>query len=86
VWAASYAQRGAFVGDGVACGEDDVIAWIADMGWMLGPLLIVGGLKLGATVVMVEGMPTHPTPDQLRQIVGRHGLAIQDIAPTAARA
>src|SRR3954452_17203346 len=48
--------------------SDDVISWIADMGWMLGPLLIMGGLQLGATVVMVEGVPTHPTPDRLWQI------------------
>jgi acetyl-CoA synthetase len=66
--------------------EDDVIAWIADMGWMLGPLLIMGGLQLGATVVMVEGVPTQPTPDRLWQIAGRHGVTLQGIAPTAARA
>ena len=35
--------------------EDDVVAWIADMGWMLGPLLILGGLQLGATVVLIGG-------------------------------
>jgi acetyl-CoA synthetase len=66
--------------------DDDVIAWIADIGWMLGPLLIIGGLQLGATVVMVEGVPTYPTPDRLWQIAGRHGVTFQGIAPTAARA
>jgi acetyl-CoA synthetase len=66
--------------------DDDVIAWIADMGWMLGPLLIMGGLQLGATVVMVEGVPTHPTADRLWEIAGRHHVTFQGIAPTAARA
>jgi acetyl-CoA synthetase len=66
--------------------DDDVIAWIADMGWMLGPLLIMGGLQLGATVVMVEGVPTHPTTDRLWDIARRHGVTFQGIAPTAARA
>lgn len=66
--------------------DDDVIAWIADMGWMLGPLLIMGGLQLGATVVMVEGVPTYPEHDRLWQIAGRHGVTVQGIAPTAARA
>jgi acetyl-CoA synthetase len=66
--------------------EDDVIAWIADMGWMLGPLLIMGGLQLGATLVMVEGVPTHPTPDRIWDIARRHGVTFQGIAPTAARA
>ncbi|PWI08922.1 acyl-CoA synthetase [Streptomyces sp. NWU339] len=66
--------------------EDDVIAWIADMGWMLGPLLIMGGLQLGATVVFTEGVPTHPGPDRLWDIARRNGVTFQGIAPTAARA
>lgn len=66
--------------------DDDVIAWIADMGWMLGPLLIVGGLQLGATLVMTEGVPTYPTPERLWEIVARNGVTLQGIAPTAARA
>ncbi|MDT3444913.1 MULTISPECIES: AMP-binding protein [unclassified Pseudofrankia] len=66
--------------------DDDVVAWIADMGWMLGPLLLMGGLQLGATVVMIEGVPTYPTPDRLWQIAGRHGVTILGVAPTAARA
>jgi acetyl-CoA synthetase len=65
--------------------EDDVIAWIADMGWMLGPLLIMGGLQLGATIVLVEGLPHHPGPQRLWEIVERHGVTFQGIAPTAAR-
>ncbi|MFF1919773.1 AMP-binding protein [Streptomyces sp. NPDC058221] len=66
--------------------EDDVIAWIADMGWMLGPLLIMGGLQLGATVVFTEGVPTHPGPDRLWDIARRNNVTFQGIAPTAARA
>jgi acetyl-CoA synthetase len=66
--------------------EDDVIAWIADMGWMLGPLLIMGGLQLGATIVLTEGVPTHPTPQRLWDIATRNGVTFQGIAPTAARA
>lgn len=65
--------------------EDDVIAWIADMGWMLGPLLIMGGLQLGATIVLVEGLPHHPDPQRLWAIAERHGVTFQGIAPTAAR-
>ena len=65
---------------------DDVIAWIADMGWMLGPLLIMGGLQLGATIVLTEGVPDHPTPRRLWEIADRNGVTVQGIAPTAARA
>ncbi len=70
---------------GFDLGEDDVIAWIADMGWMLGPLLVMGGLQIGATIVLVEGVPHHPTPQRIWQIVERHGVTFQGIAPTAAR-
>jgi acetyl-CoA synthetase len=65
---------------------DDVIAWIADMGWMLGPLLIMGGLQLGATIVLTEGVPDYPTPRRLWEIADRNGVTVQGIAPTAARA
>jgi len=65
--------------------DDDVIAWIADMGWMLGPLLIMGGLQLGATIVLVEGLPHHPDPQRIWSIAERHGVTFQGIAPTAAR-
>jgi acetyl-CoA synthetase len=65
--------------------QEDVIAWIADMGWMLGPLLIMGGLQIGATIVLVEGVPHHPTPQRIWEIVERHGVTFQGIAPTAAR-
>ena len=65
---------------------DDVIAWIADMGWMLGPLLIMGGLQLGATIVLTEGVPDYPAPGRLWEIVERNGVTLQGIAPTAARA
>lgn len=66
--------------------EGDVIGWIADMGWMLGPLLIMGGLQLGATIVLTEGTPTHPSPDRLWDIAERNRVTFQGIAPTAARA
>ncbi|MEV6362354.1 AMP-binding protein [Nocardia asteroides] len=65
--------------------DDDVIAWIADMGWLLGPLLIVAGLQLGATVVFTEGVPDHPDANRLWDIVARNGVTFQGIAPTAAR-
>ncbi|MGX7724833.1 AMP-binding protein [Rhodococcus pyridinivorans] len=66
--------------------DDDVVAWIADMGWMLGPMLIVGGLQVGATLVLTEGVPTYPTNSRLFDIIERNRVTFQGIAPTAARA
>ena len=66
--------------------DDDVVAWISDIGWMLGPLLILGVLQLGATLVLTEGVPNHPTPDRLWDVANRNHVTFQGIAPTAARA
>ncbi|MFT3721131.1 AMP-binding protein [Pseudorhodoferax sp.] len=63
----------------------DMLGWIADMGWMLGPLMILGCLQCGSGMVMVEGLPDHPSVDRLWQIVERNGVTVQGIAPSAAR-
>jgi acetyl-CoA synthetase len=63
----------------------DKLGWIADMGWMLGPLMIVGGLQCGAGLVMIEGLPDHPTVDRMWRIVERNKVTVQGIAPSAAR-
>jgi acetyl-CoA synthetase len=63
----------------------DMLGWIADMGWMLGPLMILGGLQCGCGLVMIEGLPDHPAPDRLWRIVERNRVTVQGIAPSAAR-
>lgn len=65
--------------------SDDRVGWIADMGWMLGPLMIVGCLQFGASVVMIEGLPNYPDESRLWQIVERNKVTFLGIAPTAAR-
>ncbi|QDQ95076.1 AMP-binding protein [Rhodococcus sp. WB9] len=65
---------------------DDVVSWITDLGWLVGPMLMTGPLQLGATIVMIEGLPTHPAPNRMWEIVNRNGVTVQGIAPTAARA
>ncbi len=66
--------------------DEDVVAWIADLGWMVGPMLIVGVLQLGATVVFTEGVPTFPQATRLWEVAERNRVSLQGIAPTAARA
>ena len=65
--------------------KDDRVGWIADMGWMLGPLMIVGVLQFGGTIVFIEGLPDYPDASRLWQIVERHRVTLLGIAPTAAR-
>jgi acetyl-CoA synthetase len=64
----------------------DRIFWLTDLGWMMGPWLIGGGLLLGSTIVIFEGTPDYPNPDRLWEIVERHDVNILGLAPTAIRA
>jgi acetyl-CoA synthetase len=64
---------------------DDVVSWITDLGWLVGPMLMTGPLQLGATIVMIEGLPTYPSASRLWDIGNRNGVTVQGIAPTAAR-
>jgi len=65
--------------------RDDTIAWITDMGWMLGPLMIIAGLHHGSTIVLIEGLPDFPEPDRLWRIAERNRATVLGMAPTAAR-
>lgn len=62
------------------------IFWLTDLGWMMGPWLIAGGLLLGASIVIFEGTPDYPDPDRLWEIVERHDVNLLGLAPTAIRA
>lgn len=64
---------------------DDRLGWIADMGWMLGPLMIIGAMQFGAGIVFVEGLPNFPQEDRMWRIVERHKVTILGMAPTAVR-
>lgn len=65
---------------------DDVLFWLTDLGWMMGPWAIAGGLMLGATVMLYEGTPDYPNPDRLWRLVEDHGVTLLGVAPTAIRA
>jgi acetyl-CoA synthetase len=66
--------------------DSDTVGWIADMGWMLGPLMIVGVLQFGASIVFIEGLPNFPDESRLWKIVERDRVTLLGVAPTAARA
>jgi acetyl-CoA synthetase len=60
--------------------------WVTDLGWLMGPMLITGTLLVGGTVVLFEGTPDYPKPDQLWQLSARHRVTHLGISPTAVRA
>ncbi len=64
----------------------DRVFWYTDIGWMMGPWLIIGTLTLGATMILYDGTPDHPAPERLWEIVERHKVTVLGISPTAIRA
>jgi len=63
----------------------DVIYWMTDMGWMMGPWLVFGSLLLGATMVLYDGAPDFPGPDRLWALVEDHHINQLGVSPTLIR-
>ena len=66
-------------------GPDDTVFWYTDLGWMMGPWLILGTLVLGGTMLLYEGTPDHPAPDRLWRIVAKHKVTVLGVSPTLVR-
>jgi acetyl-CoA synthetase len=66
--------------------DDDILYWVTDLGWIMGPWEIVGGLALGGTVFLYEGAPDYPAVDRLWAMVERHRISIVGVSPTLIRA
>lgn len=64
----------------------DVVWWMSDMGWMMGPWLVFGTLLNGATMVLYDGAPDEPGPDRTWAICERHGVTLLGLSPTLVRA
>jgi acetyl-CoA synthetase len=71
---------------GTDVGPGDRIAWVTDLGWMMGPWLIYGALLLGATMVLYDGAPDHPGPDRLWALCEAHRVGVLGLSPTLVRA
>ena len=64
----------------------DRFFWVSDIGWMMGPWMLIGVHTFGGTVFMYEGAPDHPNPDRFWRMIDRHDLTQFGISPTAIRA
>jgi acetyl-CoA synthetase len=71
---------------GTDVGQGDRIAWVTDIGWMMGPWLIYGALVLGATIVLYDGAPDFPAADRLWAFTAKHKVNALGISPTLIRA
>lgn len=65
--------------------EGDRLFWYTDMGWMMGPFLIFGGLINGASIVLYDGVPDFPNPGRIWEITEKHQVTHLGISPTLVR-
>ncbi|MBN8656975.1 MAG: AMP-binding protein [Anaerolineae bacterium] len=63
----------------------DVIYWMTDMGWMMGPWLVFGSLILGATIFLYDGAPDFPSPSRLWELAEKHKINQMGVSPTLIR-
>ncbi|MGZ9163579.1 MAG: AMP-binding protein [Anaerolineales bacterium] len=63
----------------------DVIYWMTDMGWMMGPWLVFGALILGSTLLIYDGAPDYPGPDRLWDLAEKHKITQLGVSPTLIR-
>lgn len=77
------AQEGAFQLD---VHRDDVLMWATDMGWIMGPWMVIAGLANGAAIATYDGAPDFPGPDRIWSVVDNLGITILGLSPTLVRA
>ena len=63
----------------------DRVLFATDMGWIMGPWTVVGGMACGATIVFMEGAPDRPH-DRVWQIVADERVTMLGVSPTLVRA
>ena len=66
-------------------GETGVFCWITDMGWIMGPLSIIGTHANGATLLLYEGAPDIPDLGRLWDLVERYRVTMLGVSPTLIR-
>ena len=64
----------------------DVLYWMTDMGWMMGPWLVFGALLNGASMLFYDGAPDFPTVDRTWDIVEKHNVTHLGLSPVLVRA
>jgi acetyl-CoA synthetase len=76
------AQEGAFQLD---VNQGDTLMWATDMGWIMGPWMVIAGLANGATIATFDGAPNYPGPDRIWSVVENLGVTIIGLSPTLVR-
>ena len=67
--------------------DGDIYWCTADVGWVTGhSYILYGPLANGATTLMFEGVPNHPSTSRFWDVIDKHKVNIFYTAPTAIRA
>ena len=64
----------------------DIITWITDIGWMMGPWLIFGALINKATIFIYNGSPDFPSIDIIWELTNKYNINIVGLSPSYVRA
>jgi acetyl-CoA synthetase len=67
-------------------GGEDVLNWLTDLGWILGPWQLIGANLAGAAVVLYPGAPDFPAVDRLWRLYEEQRVTIAGVSPTLIRA
>ena len=63
----------------------DRVLFTTDMGWIMGPWTVVGGMACGASIVFMEGAPDQPH-DRVWRLVENERVTMLGVSPTLVRA
>ena len=64
----------------------DLLMWVTDMGWIMGPWMVIAGLANGAAIGTYDGAADHPGADRVWQVTADLGVTHLGLSPTLARA
>ena len=63
----------------------DRLLWMSDMGWIVGPKIVISATLLGATLVLAEGTPDWPHEARMWQMAADHKVTVIGVVPTMVR-
>ena len=63
----------------------DTLAWVTDIGWIMGAWSVLAAGSLGARLCLLEGSPSYPTPMRIWDLVQREGVTVLGLSPSLVR-
>ncbi|MCL5785164.1 MAG: AMP-binding protein [Candidatus Thermoplasmatota archaeon] len=63
----------------------DILMWISDPGWMMGPWSMIGANVIGGTIFLYDGALDFPTAERLWDVVEKNGVTLLGLSPTLVR-